>query len=211
MLLSLLLDTVRTFSCWVRFMNRRVLYGLFGALSLSLVAGVGLPHITPTAAEYIAAEYTVQAQTIESTMTVSRLDAILQEEASRVEGGNGQWQAVVGDRTLIILADANNNRMRIFTPVIPASELTAPQIQAMLLANFHTALDARYALTEDAVVASFVHPLTSLDETYLRSALSQVATLADNFGTSYSSGAIGFGPAGQSDSSPASSDGSLAI
>lgn len=178
-------------------MNRRALHGLFGALSLSLVAGIGSPYITPT-----AAEHNVQAQTIESTMTVSRLDAILKEEASRVDGGNGQWQAVVGDRTLIILADANNNRMRIFTPVIPASELTAPQIQAMLLANFHTALDARYALTEDAVVASFVHPLTSLDETYLRSALSQVAKLADNFGTSYSSGAIGFGSTRQSDGLP---------
>lgn len=80
--------------------------------------------------------------------------------------------------------------MRIFTPVVPATELSPIQIQSVLLANFHTALDARYTLSDDALVAAFIHPLSSLNDDYLRSALSQVATLADNFGTSYSSGAL---------------------
>jgi len=187
-------------------MNRRYLGALLSTISLSLLLGTGFHTARPNASDSAAL-----AQTAQSEMTVGQLESILREEASQVEGSNGQWQATVGDRTLIILADANNNRMRIFTPVIPASELTAPQIQAMLLANFHTALDARYALTEDAVVASFVHPLDSLNDNYLRSAISQVATLADSFGTSYSSGEIGFGPTGQPGSSSAPSGNRLSI
>ena len=187
-------------------MNRLSVSALVGSVALSTLVGLGLPALTPVSVRTIA-----QAQTRPQTMTPTRLEAIVREEVDAIEGRNGRWQATVGDRTLIILADAPNNRMRIFTPVIPTSELTAPQIQSMLLANFHTALDARYALTEDAVVASFVHPLNSLDETYLRSALSQVATLADTFGTSYSSGAIGFGPADQSGDTPSPAGDSLAI
>ena len=64
----------------------------------------------------------------------------------------------------------------------------------MLVANFHAALDARYAVTDGTVVAVYVHPLASLQANELRSALRQVANLAANFGTSYSSGELGFGP-----------------
>ncbi|MGB3571352.1 MAG: hypothetical protein WBA01_04870, partial [Phormidesmis sp.] len=121
---------------------------------------------------------------------------ILQAEGSNVQGSAGQWQVTIEDRTLFVLADAANNRMRIFTPVISAADLSTEQVQAILLANFHTALDARYALSDETLVSVFVHPFSSLDEDYLRSALSQVAALAANFGSSYSSGALDFGPSG---------------
>ena len=144
-------------------------------------------------------------------MTRSELESILREESIAIDGSPGQWQMTINGRSLIVLADAPNNRMRIVAPVIPASELSAQQIQAVLLANFHTALDARYALSDDTVVSMFVHPLASLDEDYLRSAISQVSTLADNFGTTYSSGGIGFGGAGQSAAPVPSSGESLSI
>lgn len=144
-------------------------------------------------------------------MTLSELESILREESTAIEGRPGQWQMTINGRSLIVLADAPNNRMRIVAPVIPASELSAQEIQAVLLANFHTALDARYALSDDTIVSMFVHPLASLDEDYLRSALSQVSTLADNFGTTYSSGDIGFGAAGQSAEPVPFSDESLSI
>ncbi|MEO0827465.1 MAG: hypothetical protein AAFY67_17815, partial [Cyanobacteria bacterium J06642_9] len=75
--------------------------------------------------------------------------------------------------------------------------LSAQQVQAMLVANFHSTLDARYAVTNGTVVAVFVHPLASLQAADLQSGLRQVANLATNFGTSYSSGELGFLPNGE--------------
>ena len=126
-------------------------------------------------------------------MTVERLDQILRSEVGNVQGGNGQWQFSVSDRTVLVLADADNDRMRVFSPVVPAEDLTAQQVQAMLAANFHTALDARYAVTDGAVVAVYLHPLSTLQDDNFRSALRQVVSLAETFGTSYSSSELNFG------------------
>ncbi len=126
-------------------------------------------------------------------MTLERLEQILQSEVDGVEGTNGQWRFSVSDRTVVVLADASNDRMRVFSPVIPAEELTAQQVQAMLAANFHTALDARYAVTDGAVVAVYVHPLSTLQSDNFRSALRQVVSLAETFGSSYSSNELNFG------------------
>ncbi len=135
------------------------------------------------------------AQTAErlELMTLERLEQILQSEVDGVEGADGQWRFSVSDRTVVVLADASNDRMRVFSPVIPAEELTAQQVQAMLAANFHTALDARYAVTDGAVVAVYVHPLSTLQADNFRSALRQVVSLAATFGTSYSSSELNFG------------------
>ncbi|MEM9979184.1 MAG: type III secretion system chaperone [Cyanobacteria bacterium P01_D01_bin.2] len=135
------------------------------------------------------------AQTVEQLqpMTLDRLDQILQSEVDNVEGGDGQWQFSVGGRAVVVLADARNDRMRVFSPVVPVEELTAQQVQAMLAANFHTALDARYAVTDGAVVAAYLHPLGTLQADNFRSALRQVVSLAETFGTSYSSNELNFG------------------
>lgn len=148
------------------------------------------------------------AQSQSSSMTLADLETILEAEADDIQGGEGQWQLTLKQgtsqepRTIVVLADETNNRMRIVTPVVPADQISAPQLQNILLANFHTALDARYALLDDVLVSVFVHPLNSLEEDYLRSALVQVSTLADTFGTTYSSGEIGFGPGDQSRPQP---------
>jgi hypothetical protein len=135
------------------------------------------------------------AQTTErlQPMTTERLDDILRSEVDGVDGERGQWRFSVGGRAVIVLADAQNDRMRVFSPVLPVDELTAPQVQAMLAANFHTALDARYAVTDGAVVAVYVHPLSTLQGDNFRSALRQVVSLAETFGTSYSSNELNFG------------------
>ncbi len=135
------------------------------------------------------------AQTTErlQPMTIEQLDNILRSEVDNVDGERGQWQFSVGGRAVIVLADAQNDRMRVFSPVVPVDELTAQQVQAMLAANFHTALDARYAVTDGAVVAVYVHPLGTLQANNFRSALRQVVSLAETFGTSYSSNELNFG------------------
>jgi len=58
----------------------------------------------------------------------------------------------------------------------------------MMQANFDTAHDARYSIARDTVWAAYMHPLGSLQKKDFYSALTQVVTLAENYGTSYSSG-----------------------
>lgn len=135
-------------------------------------------------------------------MDIERLDAILQEQVEDISTQPGQWRFSINEISIIVLADPNANRMRIFSPVMDAAELTPEQIQKMMLANFHTALDARYAIANGSVVTTFIHPLSSLQERDLLSALNQVSSLAATFGTSYTSGELLFVPRGNGNNAP---------
>ncbi|NEP60429.1 MAG: hypothetical protein F6K31_26080, partial [Symploca sp. SIO2G7] len=66
------------------------------------------------------------AQTAEriQPMNLEQLEQILESEVDNVAGGSGQWRFSIGDRAVIVLADAANDRMRVFSPVMPADELT---------------------------------------------------------------------------------------
>ncbi|MEL6496862.1 MAG: hypothetical protein AAFQ41_17355, partial [Cyanobacteria bacterium J06623_7] len=88
-------------------------------------------------------------------------------------------------------------------PVTNAAGLTSEQMQRMMLANFHTALDARYAIADGLVVSTFIHPLSSLQERDLLSAINQVSSLAVTFGSSYTSGEMIFAPGGNRENPPA--------
>lgn len=174
-------------------MNRKLLYGLSGVLGFGVLVSLVVPQSSSISLSPITF---VQAERLEEpdNMTVSRLDAILQAEGTDLQGGNGQWQLTLNGQQLLVLADSTHNRMRIVSPITSTDDLTAQQVQAMLVANFHSALDARYAVTDDTVVSVFVHPLSSLHENDFRSGLRQVANLASTFGTEYTSGELGFGP-----------------
>lgn len=63
----------------------------------------------------------------------------------------------------------------------------------VLEANFHSALDARYATSDGVLYAAFIHPLSPLTEAEVRSAVAQVASLVRSFGTTYSSGELAYG------------------
>ena len=91
------------------------------------------------------------------------------------------------------ISDIEYSRMRIVTPIIRVEELTPEQVAHILEANFHTALDARYATSQGVLYATFIHPLAPLTEAELASAVRQVATLARTFGSSYTSGALSYG------------------
>ncbi len=173
-------------------MNRRFIYALHGAIGISLLVNLTPPTELRSGSVGQLAIAQAQAQ---SAMTVARLGEILQAEANNVQGSAGQWQLSVEGQTVIVLADTANNRMRIMTPIGAAETLSVDQVEAILVANFHSALDARYAVTNGILVAVYVHPLASLQADDLRSALRQVATLAATFGTTYTSGELGFGPA----------------
>lgn len=172
------------------------------AMGLGLLGGLGLlPIRTPWLQSAMAQSQPEQDSM--PAMTVEQLEAILQREADVVQGGDGQWEVTLGDRNLLVLANLPSNRMRILTPVAPVTELSVEQVQSILLANFHTTLDARYAVTEGTVVSLYVHPLQSLQANDLRSALRQVASLAETFGSSYSSGELLFDQNAPTPSEPA--------
>ena len=59
-------------------------------------------------------------------------------------------------------------------------------------ANFHTALDARYAISDGILWAAFIHPLKELTTEQVKSAITQVYSCARTFGTHYSGGTLIF-------------------
>jgi uncharacterized protein YdbL (DUF1318 family) len=94
---------------------------------------------------------------------------------------------------MALISDVNHDRMRIIAPITKYSEITLDQVKKMMESNFHKALDARYAESNDILYSAFIHPMSPLSETELIEALDQVATLALTFGTSYTSGELSYG------------------
>ncbi|NER81509.1 MAG: hypothetical protein F6K42_18485 [Leptolyngbya sp. SIO1D8] len=188
-------------------MNCKLFQVLSGAVFLGAVVGIANLPLSPLKS-FEMAPVKAQTQVIDlEAMTVERLGNILQDETSDLEGNDGQWQLTIEEQSVLVLADETNNRMRIVAPIAVASTLSVEQVEAMLVANFHSALDARYAVANGTLVSVFVHPLSSLQEADLRSGLRQVVSLATTFGTSYSSGELGFGSDEDSEeSAPSSQD-----
>jgi len=98
---------------------------------------------------------------------------------------------------LTCIYDVQHDRMRIITPIAARGNITNDQLGKAMEANFHTALDARYALNKGILYAAFIHPLSPLTKTQLENALEQTATLAATFGKEYSSGSLIFKGGGQ--------------
>ncbi|MEM9917519.1 MAG: hypothetical protein AAF990_05450 [Bacteroidota bacterium] len=139
-------------------------------------------------------------------MSNQRMDKILREQAEAVEGQIGGWQVTFKNRLLLIITDERANRMRIFTPIAEQQYLGEEGMVKLLEANFHSALDAKYCLYDDFIISVFTHPLQELTEGQFVDALKQVATLADNFGTTYSSTDFIFAPGAEEKEAPEKND-----
>lgn len=100
---------------------------------------------------------------------------------------------VIENVRMAVVSDPPANRMRVVAPIVETSQLTPAHHEIMLVANYHSALDARYAISGGVVFAAYLHPLSSLTEDDLASALKQVASLVRTFGGQYSSGDLVFG------------------
>ncbi|HBR51744.1 MAG TPA: hypothetical protein DEA71_16870 [Nitrospira sp.] len=127
------------------------------------------------------------------TMTIPLLQGLLKDVVQDLKGESGQWRFTYDGIDMAILTSVAHDRMRIIAPVGPEAEVTDQQRQRMLAANFHSALDARYATSNGIVYAAYLHPLSSLQQDEVRSALHQVAQLVKTFGTTYSSSDLSFG------------------
>ncbi|HAA17563.1 MAG TPA: hypothetical protein DCP28_01850 [Cytophagales bacterium] len=94
---------------------------------------------------------------------------------------------------MMLVYDESADRMRIVSPIIEVSRLEEGMLEKAMQANFHQALDARYAISEGLVWSAFIHPLSDLSSELLRSGIHQVAVAHVTFGGQYTSGALVFG------------------
>lgn len=126
-------------------------------------------------------------------MNAADLGAILKRFDPDLTGEAGSWQMAVAGRTLHVVTDENAGRMRIMTAVGPAGELSQEQLYRLMQANFESALDARYSIANGVVWSVFIHPLSPVSDAQLVSSLAQTVTLAETYGSTFSSGALAYG------------------
>jgi len=135
----------------------------------------------------------IMAQSAFDKMTNEKMNKVLLRETKNVEGQLGNWQVEYFGRALFIITDQNANRMRIMTPIIEESNVHPEQLKVLLEANFDRALDSKFAYYRGFVWSVFTHPLGELGVEQFKDAMRQVARLADNYGTSYTSTNLVFG------------------
>jgi hypothetical protein len=120
------------------------------------------------------------------------LHGILDSVTDSLEGEAGMWQLVYNERMMLVITDEHHDRMRIISPIELMEHVSPAQLEEAMVANFHSALDVRYAISGDMIWSAFIHPLRSLSEGQVRDALLQVYRAAETFGTTYTSSELIF-------------------
>ncbi len=129
----------------------------------------------------------INQKSTSQNMTNDRLGELIEAASDSVVGQSGRWQFYVEDVVLLCLTDSENNRMRIISPIAEVNQLTEDLAKAALIANFHTALDVKYAISEELVWSTFIHRLSELTEDQVNDAIAQVYAANITFGTTFSS------------------------
>lgn len=120
-------------------------------------------------------------------MSSDKLQELIAQVSDTLMANGNSIQFLYQEMPLICVYDENANRMRIITPIIETKELEEEQLLNMLVANFHSALDVKYALSDEIIWSVFIHPLKELSDDQVLDAIDQVYSAAATFGTTYSS------------------------
>ncbi len=129
-----------------------------------------------------------------SGMNNEQLAVLISEVAETIhEQQMGFWKFEVGNALVFVITDESHNRMRIMSPVVDVASVSSDVLQVLLEANYDRALDARYCISSDAVWSAFLHPLAELRDSQFMDALSQVITLKNNYGSTFTSSDLVFG------------------
>lgn len=120
-------------------------------------------------------------------MSNKKIDQIIATECDSIEGVIGAWQFKLMDRPMFCFTDESNNRMRIICPIAIVEKLDEEMIYDAMIANFHSALDVKYAISDEVMWSVFIHPLKELSTVQFKDALKQVYNAAESFGTTYAS------------------------
>ena len=127
-------------------------------------------------------------------MTNERLGSLIGKIGEGVTfNDRNMWEFSVVEIPVRVITDEKADRMRIIVAVDKAENLTPALMQRLMQANFDAALDARYAVAQGVVWATYIHPLSALNDRQFISGVGQTVNLARNFGTTFSSGALLFG------------------
>ncbi|QLG46479.1 hypothetical protein [Costertonia aggregata] len=118
-------------------------------------------------------------------------DLIIKASDTLVSNGNSH-QFIYKARPLICVYDEKANRMRIVSPIIKREEIGEEEILNALVANFHLALDVKYALSDEIIWSVFIHPLKELSDHQILDAIEQVHAASVTFGSTYSSTTLVF-------------------
>lgn len=122
-----------------------------------------------------------------------KLGEIIASVSDSIQGNTGRWQFVIKNTPFICVTDETNNRMRIISPIAESSSLDDEMKTNALVANFHSALDVKYAISDGILWSAYIHPLKELTEMQVKDAISQVFFANRTFGTTYSSTDLIFG------------------
>ncbi len=130
---------------------------------------------------------------ISQDMNNASLNEIITAVSDSIQGNNGRWQFSIKNTPFICITDPANNRMRIISPIVESNKLDDELKTNALAANFHTALDVKYAISEGILWSVFIHPLKELTKLQVEDAISQVFFANRTFGTIYTSTNLTFG------------------
>ncbi|MBW6481928.1 MAG: YbjN domain-containing protein [Vicingaceae bacterium] len=125
-------------------------------------------------------------------MNNAKLEKILKQNSDSLNGNLRYWQFKHEQIWMLTVTDEKNNRMRIITPVVKVDELDKDILLQTLEANFHTALDVKYAISDGILWSVFLHPLKELTEDQVKSAIKQLYYSSLTFGTTFSGGELVF-------------------
>ncbi len=125
-------------------------------------------------------------------MTLTKLGEIFEHASDSIVSQKPQWRFMIKNIPFIAIADSTHNRMRIISPIGESDKLDEELKTASLMANFHTALDVKYAISDNILWSVFIHPLKELSEDQVYDAISQVFYAHVNFGTTFSSTSLVF-------------------
>ena len=124
---------------------------------------------------------------ISQEMNPEKLKTLINKTADTVKHDGNSIHFIVKERLLICIYDENANRMRIVSPIVEREKIGEKEILNALVANFHSALDVKYALSDEIIWSVFIHPLKELSEHQVADAILQVYNANVSFGTNYSS------------------------
>ena len=127
--------------------------------------------------------YTTHAQSMDG----NRLKELITEMSDTLQNVGNAFQFMYKEKLLVCIFDEDANRMRIISPIIERKKIEEEQLLNALVANFHSALDVKYALSDEIIWSVFTHPLRELNDYQVQDAIRQVYTAAITFGSTYSS------------------------
>lgn len=130
----------------------------------------------------------------EGSMTLDQIRGIVKRlDENAKEPSIGTFGFVINDFKVAIFSATQVNRMRVMVRIRSAEGITKEELLRIAQANLDSALDARYAIGQGILWATYIHPLSSLHPKQFIEAIGSTVNLAANYGTTYSSGQLFFG------------------